>query len=71
MTFRDLNRNQSKALEGLIRASESIDADLSFNADRRGLNDLYVRIEAHRVRHLLKCLEEFKALTPEMPQAEP
>lgn len=63
MKLDNLTRSEKKALNELILAAESIDADLSFNADKRGLNEAMVRIESHRVRFLLKSLENLKALT--------
>lgn len=52
-------RNQ--AVQELVQAAQSIEADLSFNADRRGLNDQFCRIESVRVRGLLEALYRLTA----------
>jgi hypothetical protein len=55
----NLTPEQRQALHDLVWAARSIDADLSCNYDRRGLNDNWCMIEAVRIRNLLDALSRF------------
>ncbi len=55
-----------KSLKELILSAQNIQADLSFNADNRGLESkepgAQCRIESVRIRGLLKSLEELEKI---------
>lgn len=56
--FDNLNEEQKNAIREVIKAAISIDADLSFNMDNRGLNTrMRTSIESVRVRYLLDSLK--------------